>query len=185
MRTAQEMVDFCNENKFYFAPGENPIQHFAVAESSLMPDEDVRLTFVSNGVVNRGECVVGGTVVILLTTKRCIYAQKRVIMGDFTKIVSYDNINDIHKKKGWFFGEISIDTIREELTFSVNKESVDNITNSIMQVIDEYKKQSNSVNAQVAQISAADELKKFKELLDSGVITQGEFDAKKKQLLNM
>lgn len=31
--------------------------------------------------------------------------------------------------------------------------------------------------------SAADELKKFKELLDSGVITQEEFDAKKKQLL--
>lgn len=35
----------------------------------------------------------------------------------------------------------------------------------------------------VQQISAADELKKFKELLDMGVITQEEFDAKKKQLL--
>lgn len=34
-------------------------------------------------------------------------------------------------------------------------------------------------------ISAADELKKFKELLDSGVITQEEFDAKKKQLLGL
>lgn len=35
------------------------------------------------------------------------------------------------------------------------------------------------------QISSADELKKFKELLDSGVITQEEFDAKKKQLLGI
>ena len=35
-----------------------------------------------------------------------------------------------------------------------------------------------------SNISAADELKKFKELLDTGVITQEEFDAKKKQLLN-
>ena len=34
-------------------------------------------------------------------------------------------------------------------------------------------------------VSAADELKKFKELLDSGVITQEEFDAKKKQLLGL
>ena len=34
-------------------------------------------------------------------------------------------------------------------------------------------------------ISAADELKKFKELLDAGVITQEEFDAKKKQLLGL
>lgn len=30
-----------------------------------------------------------------------------------------------------------------------------------------------------------DRLKKYKELLDSGVITQEEFDAKKKELLNM
>ena len=36
-----------------------------------------------------------------------------------------------------------------------------------------------------ATISSADELKKFKELLDSGIITQEEFDAKKKQLLGL
>lgn len=34
-------------------------------------------------------------------------------------------------------------------------------------------------------VSAADELKKFKELLDMGIITQEEFDAKKKQLLGL
>lgn len=33
--------------------------------------------------------------------------------------------------------------------------------------------------------SNADELKKYKELLDTGVITQDEFEAKKKQLLNL
>lgn len=35
-----------------------------------------------------------------------------------------------------------------------------------------------------APLSAADELKKFKELLDAGVITQDEFDERKKQLLH-
>ena len=35
------------------------------------------------------------------------------------------------------------------------------------------------------EISSADELKKFKELLDSGIISQEEFDAKKKQLLGL
>lgn len=34
-------------------------------------------------------------------------------------------------------------------------------------------------------VGQADELKKYKELLDAGVITQEEFDAKKKQLLNI
>lgn len=39
--------------------------------------------------------------------------------------------------------------------------------------------------AKVATTSSADELKKFKELLDAGVITQEEFDSKKKQLLGL
>lgn len=37
----------------------------------------------------------------------------------------------------------------------------------------------------IQQASAAEELKKFKELLDMGVISQEEFDAKKKQLLGL
>lgn len=44
------------------------------------------------------------------------------------------------------------------------------------------------INAQqngVSVASSADELKKFKELLDMGIITQEEFEAKKKQLLGL
>ncbi len=41
------------------------------------------------------------------------------------------------------------------------------------------------VEAVVNSGSTADELKKYKDLLDSGVITQEEFDAKKKQLLGL
>ena len=52
----------------------------------------------------------------------------------------------------------------------------------IKERINYYKKQSNTV---VNQLSPADELKKFKELLDMGIITQEEFDAKKKQLLGL
>ncbi len=40
-------------------------------------------------------------------------------------------------------------------------------------------------NVPVVQTSAADKLVKFKSLLDAGVITQEEFDAKKKQLLGI
>jgi len=45
-----------------------------------------------------------------------------------------------------------------------------------------YKKQK---NAPAAAVSPAEELKKFKELLDAGILTQAEFDAKKKQLLGL
>lgn len=40
-------------------------------------------------------------------------------------------------------------------------------------------------NTTVIEATSADELKKYKELLDSGVITQEEFDTKKKQLLGL
>lgn len=47
------------------------------------------------------------------------------------------------------------------------------------------KKSSETIVKQGIQQSSADELKKYKELLDSGVISQEEFDAKKKQLLGL
>ena len=51
---------------------------------------------------------------------------------------------------------------------------------------EEFKQMQEAAEKPAATaISAADELKKFKELLDAGVITQEEFDAKKKQLLGL
>lgn len=53
----------------------------------------------------------------------------------------------------------------------------------------EAQKESTAVNGEPKKeeftIGAADELKKFKDLLDMGAITQEEFDAKKKQLLGL
>lgn len=48
---------------------------------------------------------------------------------------------------------------------------------------DEIRRASNGAGN--TAVSAADELKKYKELLDMGVITQDEFNAKKKQLLGL
>lgn len=49
----------------------------------------------------------------------------------------------------------------------------------------EKAKREQSASTPAPAVSAADELKKFKELLDMGAITQEEFDAKKKQLLGL
>lgn len=54
---------------------------------------------------------------------------------------------------------------------------------------EEFKRQNNSVKSatSVSKLDnvSLDELKALKELLDIGVVTQEEFDAKKKQLLNL
>ena len=59
-------------------------------------------------------------------------------------------------------------------------------TMSIFNIISESLKQETQQNtADKEPISAADEILKFKQLLDAGIITQEEFEAKKKQLLNL
>ena len=58
-------------------------------------------------------------------------------------------------------------------------------SSNISDATDEDFAKSNQPASVVQQVSAADELKKFKELLDMGIITQEEFDAKKKQLLGL
>jgi predicted Zn-dependent peptidase len=52
-------------------------------------------------------------------------------------------------------------------------------------IISRQGKGTNTIIKQEVPQSNADELKKFKELLDSGIITQEEFDEKKKQLLGL
>ena len=51
----------------------------------------------------------------------------------------------------------------------------------LMQKIQESKNPTPSQST----ISSADEILKYKQLLDAGIISQDEFDAKKKQLLNL
>ena len=50
---------------------------------------------------------------------------------------------------------------------------------------EEMNAEQTQVQNNTSSGSSADEIKKFKELLDAGIITQEEFDAKKKQLLGL
>ncbi len=56
---------------------------------------------------------------------------------------------------------------------------------NLIDVTDEDISKINAQQNGQPTISSADELRKFKELLDMGAITQEEFDAKKKQLLGL
>ena len=60
-------------------------------------------------------------------------------------------------------------------------EDAEIIANYIRKQIEDIK--NAPVGGFIQQVSPAEELKKFKELLDMGVLTQEEFDAKKKEIL--
>jgi hypothetical protein len=62
---------------------------------------------------------------------------------------------------------------------------MEEIQKYIKEKVDIFKKQKKAPVVMTNEVPPADELKKFKGLLDMGIITQEEFDAKKKQLLGL
>lgn len=89
-----------------------------------------------------------------------------------------------NNKSSNFFNENSF---TYDLTNKLTNEEMEKVVDYIKERIEVCKEAKNNpiVAAPVAAVSVADEIKKFKELLDMGAITQDEFDAKKKQLLDL
>ena len=73
---------------------------------------------------------------------------------------------------------------RISFVFIKNNRDIHKSINDLL--INRQKKNAEPTTPPVtSSTSNADELKKYKDLLDSGIITQDEFDAKKKQLLGL
>ena len=83
-----------------------------------------------------------------------------------------------------FLKGIDVGTSSGRIKFKLVKNQ-DEIHSALSKLLMERqeKENKNTVVENIISTSNADELKKFKELLDSGVITQEEFYAKKKQVL--
>lgn len=87
-----------------------------------------------------------------------------------------------------FFHGIAVASSAGSIHFKMIENNKD-VHEEISKLLMERQKQEVTVTTNTVkektQLSNADELKKFKELLDIGAITQEEFDAKKKQLLGL
>lgn len=84
-----------------------------------------------------------------------------------------------------FLKGISVSTSSGKISFLIIK-NTDEIYEVINNLLIERQKNKPKTETTIVQNSdEADKLKKYKDLLDSGVITQEEFDAKKKQLLGL
>lgn len=74
-------------------------------------------------------------------------------------------------------GIITIDTFKEKFNVAVDKASGKNINNTIHDVLFSNDKKATQTDVEI--------LKEYKELLDSNIITQEEFNIKKQQILNL
>ena len=85
---------------------------------------------------------------------------------------------------GGAFSQIAVATANGLINFYLMKNS-EEIHCTISDLVANRQDKPKEIVQQVINQTSAKELKECKELLDSGVITQEEFDAKKKQLLGL
>lgn len=185
MRTAQEMRNFSANYSMVqkgFAIVQTGVKlekcRFEDVVYGLQPDEDVLFCFAALPET-----------AVAFTNKRIIIARDPKLLhgnNSAVKFYSYDNINSISSDRRM----VKINTIGDDDTdMAFGNLQENKILEAISMMQDITAKYKTSANSGVTQIiqqnSTADELKKFKELLDMGVITQEEFDAKKKQLLGL
>lgn len=178
MKTAEEMYDYCLEKGF----GEgltrgSALKHFKIIEDNLQSDETVLMTFI--GILNfEGMTKHDHHHAYALTNKRIIIARKKLI-GQSIKTVLLNLLNDVNTRIGMVYGVIEFDTMKETFNVAVAKKHATNIQESIQGYL------LNINNNTTNQDTSIDDLEKFKELADKGVITQEEFEAKKKQILGL
>ncbi|GAA0697922.1 hypothetical protein GCM10008904_02360 [Paraclostridium ghonii] len=188
LATAEGMYKYCLNNKLGSGFNEKwGVKHFKVIEKNLLSNEEVKMAFI--GIHNYISATNhNGHFAYAITNKRMIMGQKKQISGENFQSVSLDYINDITFTSGVFSGTLTIDTIKEVFNVNVDKDSARSINSMIHNVIDELKNitiTSKSKNMHINNVSIADELKKYKELLDLGVLTQDEFELQKNKLLNI
>lgn len=84
------------------------------------------------------------------------------------------------------FSGLAVTTASGAIKFAMlkNRDELHEEISKLLVARQEKPAASAAIRQEIPQ-SNADELKKYKDLLDSGVISQEEFDAKKKQLLGL
>lgn len=192
MRTAKEMDTYALTKGYFYgeeagrsmAGRGTALRHFEAIENVLHPSEKVLFTMVLNSVFKTGYDSTGGTTAVAFTNKRLIYGQRTLLMSkDRVYITNLELISSVNKEVGMLSGTIEIKTVDARIEFKIPKFKLDKIYNDILRIIEKYHSPNNKKD--IKEESVFDEIKKYKELLDMGIITHEEFDKKKKQLLNL
>lgn len=118
--------------------------HSKVIESHLNPGEVVNYAFAAQKNANPFDIIT--TYVVVLTNKRILLGQKRLLFGYFFKAITPDMFNDITVSMGLIWGKVTIDTVNEQVYLSnIQREALDDIETAVTEyMMREKKKYANN-----------------------------------------
>lgn len=112
--------------------------HSKVIERHLNPGEEVNYAFAAQRGFSSFD--IFSTFAVVLTNKRILLAQKRVLFGYTYLAVTPDMFNDLTVSTGIIWGKVHIDTVKETVTLSnISKAAVDEIETEITEYMMEEK----------------------------------------------
>ena len=113
--------------------------HCKVIERHLNPGEIIKFALKKKKTDNAFDIMA--TYVVVLTNRRILLAQKRLLFGYLFTAVTPDLFNDLKVRSGLIWAKINIDTAKEFITISkIQKASSDLIETNITEYMMEEKK---------------------------------------------
>ena len=138
MRSCYEFVKKY-KNKYPLTLAFRIRQHSEIIDKHLNPGEEVIYAFVAQK--NNDSFDIVNTNVIALTNKRLMIATKRILWGYFLVSITPDMFNDLTVSKGFLWGKVQIDTVKEVVTLSnIDPNSLPEIETKITDYMMEEKK---------------------------------------------
>jgi hypothetical protein len=143
---------------------------------------------IRTGMLGQQKLELQKSMAVLMENEMVITKQSLFMGRDRgEKRIRYDDITTADlDRKGWFSpGAIQIYMSGHNFTIRKNKaKKLEPFYEELLRKIHESKDKKTAINTAV-ESSSADELAKFAKLKDEGIITEEEFEAKKKEILNL
>ena len=119
-------------------------KHSKVIELHLNPGEKVLYAFC--GQKNTHSYEILFSCVVVLTNKRILLAQKRILWGYTYLAITPDMFNDLTVSSGIIWGKLYIDTVKETVILSnISKQGMDDIETQITEYMMAEKQKYNNI----------------------------------------
>ncbi len=114
-------------------------KHCKILEKHLNSDEEPYYAFVAQK--NDSQFDIFMSCVVLLTNKRILIGQKRLIFGYMFTSITPDMFNDLKIKMGVIWGRVYIDTLKEKIKLSnISRKALPEIETRITEYMMKEKK---------------------------------------------